>query len=171
MAIHFKPQKVKILLTTIDFVLKIVVFSLLSINSYYEWIRIKIKASMSNQIKPTETELEILQILWQNGASSVREINDIMNNSREVGYTTTLKLMQIMNEKELTVRDTANRTHIYQANVEEKKIKSGLLESFINNAFRGSASSLVMQVLGQSNASEDELNQIKQMIEKIESNK
>lgn len=126
---------------------------------------------MSNQNKPTETELEILQILWEKGPSSVRLVNDVMGQEKEIGYTTTLKLMQIMNEKELTQRDTARRTHIYTANVEEEKIKSGLLESFINTAYRGSASSLVMQALGQSNASMDELNQIKSLIEKIERKK
>ena len=123
---------------------------------------------MSNKNKPTETELEILQILWQKGPSSVRDVNDVMSRDKEIGYTTTLKLMQIMNEKELTHRDTASRTHIYMANVEEEKVKSGLLESFINSAYRGSASSLVMQALGQSNASMDELNQIKSLIQQIE---
>ena len=121
-------------------------------------------------IKPTESELEILQILWQKGPSSVREINLVMNTDREVGYTTTLKLMQIMNEKELAIRDTSSRTHIYSANVEEGMIKSGLLESFINSAFRGSASSLVMQALGQSKTSLDELEKIKLLIAEIENN-
>ncbi len=126
---------------------------------------------MSNTNKPTETELEILQILWQNGPSSVRDVNDAMTKNKEIGYTTTLKLMQIMNEKELTHRDTASRTHIYTANVEEEKVKSGLFKSFINSAFRGSTSSLVMQALGQSNASIDELNQIKSLIAQIENKK
>lgn len=123
---------------------------------------------MSIKNKPTETELEILQILWQNGPSSVRDINNIMNESREVGYTTTLKLMQIMNDKALTTRNTASRTHIYTANVEEEKIKSGLLDSFIKNTFRGSASSLVMQALGQGKTSDEELQKIKSLIAEIE---
>lgn len=126
---------------------------------------------MSNKNKPTETELEILQILWQKGPSSVRDVNDAMSHEKEIGYTTTLKLMQIMNEKELTERDTASRTHIYTAKVEEEKVKSGLLKSFINSAFRGSASSLVMQALGQSNASLEELDQIKSLIQQIEDKK
>ncbi len=121
--------------------------------------------------KPTETELEILQILWQKGPSSVREVNDAMSQEKEIGYTTTLKLMQIMNEKELTHRDTASRTHIYTANVEEEKIKSGLLKNFINSAYRGSASSLVMQALGQGKTSADELDQIKSLIADIENRK
>lgn len=126
---------------------------------------------MSNKNKPTETELEILQILWQKGPSSVRDVNDAMSHDKEIGYTTTLKLMQIMNEKELTDRDTASRTHIYIAKVEEEKVKSGLLKNFINSAYRGSASSLVMQALGQSNASMEELDQIKSLIQQIEKNK
>jgi len=126
---------------------------------------------MSNKYKPTETELEILQILWQRGPSSVRDINDVMSQEREIGYTTTLKLMQIMNEKELTQRDTASRTHIYKANVEEDKVKSGLLQSFINTAYRGSASSLVMQALGQGQTSADELAKIKSLIADIEGKK
>lgn len=126
---------------------------------------------MDNKPKPTETELEILQILWQKGPSSVRDVNDAMSQDKEVGYTTTLKLMQIMNEKELTHRDTANRTHIYTANVEEEAIKSGLLQNFINSAFRGSASSLVMQALGQGKTSADELDQIKSLIADIENRK
>ena len=126
---------------------------------------------MSNKNKPTETELEILQILWQKGPSSVRDVNDAMSHEKEIGYTTTLKLMQIMNEKEFTERDTASRTHIYTAKVEEEKVKSGLLKSFINSAFRGSASSLVMQALGQSNASLEELDQIKSLIQQIEDKK
>ncbi len=126
---------------------------------------------MSHKNKPTDTELEILQILWQKGPSSVRDVNDTMSQDKEIGYTTTLKLMQIMNEKELTQRDTASRTHIYSAKVEEETVKSGLLKSFINTAYRGSASSLVMQALGQSNASMEELDQIKSLIQKIEDRK
>lgn len=123
---------------------------------------------MNNKLKPTDTELEILQILWQRGPLSVRAVNDLMSQEKEIGYTTTLKLMQIMNEKELTQRDTASRTHIYSANVEEEKIKSGLLKNFINSAYRGSASSLVMQALGQGKTSADELDQIKLLIADIE---
>lgn len=123
---------------------------------------------MNTRQKPTESELEILQILWERGSSSVREINDLMNESREVGYTTTLKLMQIMNEKELTVRNTDSRTHIYTANVAEEEVKSGLLDNFIQTTFRGSASSLVMQALGDQQTSQEELEKIKSLIAQIE---
>ncbi len=123
---------------------------------------------MRNQPKPTDTELEILQILWQKGPSSVRDINEVMNEQREVGYTTTLKHMQLMNEKELTHRNTGSRTHIYTANVDEEKVKSGLLNTFIRTAYRGSASSLVIQALGHNNTSREELNEIKKLIKDIE---
>ena len=81
---------------------------------------------MSN-FKPTDSELEILHILWENGPSSVRYINDMLNERRDVGYTTTLKLMQIMNEKGLVKRDTAAKTHIYIAVAKENDTKNNLV--------------------------------------------
>ncbi len=119
-------------------------------------------------MKPTESELEILQILWHNGPLSVRSINDKINESREVGYTTTLKIMQLMNEKGLTTRDTSSRTHIYQANIDEQKTRGSLLSDFIDTAFRGSAQSLVLQALGSGNASQEELEEIKKLIDDLE---
>ncbi len=127
---------------------------------------------MSNKkLKPTESELEILQILWDNGPSSVRLVNEKLNEVKDQGYTTTLKLMQIMNEKGLAIRDTGSRTHIYSANVSEDETKSRLLRTFIDSTFKGSASSLVMQALGNHNASKDELDEIKALIEKMENKK
>ncbi len=118
--------------------------------------------------KPTESELEILQVLWDNGASSVRFVNEKLNEVKEQGYTTTLKLMQIMNDKGLTVRDTSKRTHIYSANVTEGETKGSLLQNFINATFKGSASHLVMQALGNHNATAEELQEIKSLIEELE---
>jgi len=125
----------------------------------------------AKQFKPTESELEILQILWQEESSSVRRVNEIMNLHREVGYTTTLKIMQIMLEKGLVVRNTDTRTHIYQAGVFETEIQNQLLNNFVHAAFRGSASRLVMQLLGNHNASEAELHEIKALIEKLENDR
>lgn len=119
--------------------------------------------------KPTESELEILQILWQAGPSSVRFVNERLNKQREVGYTTTLKLMQLMVEKGLAGRDTSSRTHIYKALAPERDTQQRLLDQFMNKAFRGSAASLVMQALGNHQASQSELDEIKALIEKIES--
>ena len=118
--------------------------------------------------KPTESELEILQLLWEHGPVSVRFVHEILEQQKEVGYTTTLKLMQIMAEKGLVTRDTSNRTHIYQAAVSEEGTQKNLLEKFVDSTFRGSAMKLVMQALGNNKASKEELEQIKDLIQKIE---
>jgi predicted transcriptional regulator len=125
---------------------------------------------MSVQLKPTESELEILQVLWQKGSSSVREVNETLNTGREIGYTTTLKLMQIMHEKGLVSRNTESRSHIYTATVSQESVQSQMLTKFLNQAFQGSASKLVMQLLGQHRASPSELNEIKEMIDQLEKN-
>lgn len=118
--------------------------------------------------KPTDAELEILQILWAQGPSSVRAVNEKLNEQREVGYTTTLKIMQIMVEKGLARRNTDSRTHIYQANVEEKATQNQLLDKFVDSTFRGSAMKMVLQALGHHRASKAELDQIKDLIRRLE---
>ena len=118
--------------------------------------------------KPTEAELEILQVLWERGPSSVRAVNERLNERREVGYTTTLKLMQIMVEKGLAQRNTESRTHIYRAAVSEKDTQQRLLEKFVDTAFRGSAMKLVLQALGNHRASTQELEEIKALIDRME---
>ena len=120
------------------------------------------------KFKPTDAEIEILHILWEKGQASVRDINDILNGRREVGYTTTLKLMQIMNEKGLLKRDTAARTHIYKAVAKELDTKNNLISDFVNMAFQGSSMDLVMQALGNSTSSPEELNELKSLIAKLE---
>ncbi len=120
---------------------------------------------------PTDSELEILQILWEYGPSSVRFVNDTLNQKREVGYTTTLKFMQIMSEKKMLSRTEEGRKHIYVAVVKENDTQKSLLNKFVTNAFRGSASKLVMQALGNHDPSQSELNEIKALIEKIEKEK
>jgi len=122
---------------------------------------------MSN-FKPTDSELEILHILWENGPSSVRHINDVLNERRDVGYTTTLKLMQIMNEKGLVDRDTAAKTHIYIAIAKENDTKNNLVNDFVNVAFHGSAMNLVLQALGNTKSSPEELEDLKALISKLE---
>lgn len=117
---------------------------------------------------PTESELEILQVLWQNGPSSVRKVNEILNNKREVGYTTTLKIMQIMTDKELVGRDTSQRTHIYHALAQEKDTQGNLLDSFIEKTYRGSTMRMIMQALGNQETSKKDLKVLKDLIEKIE---
>jgi BlaI family transcriptional regulator, penicillinase repressor len=118
--------------------------------------------------KPTESELEILHLLWKNGSSSVREIHEELSTRRELGYTTTLKIMQIMNEKGLLKRDTAAKSHIYSANVKEGETKNTLLTDFVNSAFQGSSMHLVMQVLGNGKSTQSELDELKSLISQIE---
>jgi predicted transcriptional regulator len=117
---------------------------------------------------PTESELEILQILWQEGPCPVRKVNEILNQAREVGYTTTLKIMQIMTEKGLVERDTSQRTHIYKALVKEKDTQKNLLRTFVDKTYRGSTMSLIMQALGNQEASKDELDKLKEIIQSLE---
>lgn len=131
----------------------------------YETIR-----TMSNQElpRPTDAELEILQILWSHGPCNVRFVNDLLNQQREVGYTTTLKLMQIMTDKGLLTRDADQKVHIYHAVVTESETQKVLLQRFVDAAFRGSAMKLVLQALGNSQASAEELDEIKDLINRIE---
>ena len=121
--------------------------------------------------KPTESELEILHLLWEMGPSTVRSVNDSLKTRREVGYTTTLKLMQIMHEKGLVNRIEDGRTHIYTASVTQDATQSVLLQQFVDAAFRGSAMKMVMQALGNHEASAEELDEIKALIAQIEENK
>lgn len=124
---------------------------------------------MNDQIpKPTESELEILQVLWQYGPSTVRFINDKLSEQREVGYTTTLKLMQIMVEKGILDRNTDSKIHVYRAVVGESDTQQQLLDKFVESTFRGAAMKMVMQALGNHKTSPAELDEIKALIDKIE---
>lgn len=118
--------------------------------------------------KPTEAELDILSVLWSHGASSVRVVNDELNKTRKLGYTTTLKQLQIMHEKGLVSRVSDGRTHIYSAARDKEETQKQLLDRVMDAAFGGSASKLVMQVLGNHKSSRKELEEIKALIKKIE---
>ncbi len=125
------------------------------------------KRAKENPVEPTRSELEILQVLWQSGPSTVRTVNDILNaQKRQVNYTSTLKLMQIMLEKGLVTRDETSVKHIYAAAEEENKTKGFLLERFVDTMYNGSASNLMMQLLGNQKTSKKELEAIKALIEK-----
>jgi len=127
------------------------------------------KKTNESKIDPTKSELEILQVLWQYGPSTVRFVNDNLNEQkRAVQYTSTLKLMQIMVEKKMLKRDETNMKHIYIAAIEEEKTKSFLLDRFVDSMFNGSASSLMMQLLGNKKTSAKELQQIKDMLNKLD---
>jgi BlaI family penicillinase repressor len=118
-------------------------------------------------IKPTESEMEILQILWDKGSCTVREVHEILEKNKDAGYTTTLKLMQIMHEKGLVDRDTSAKTHIYKALVSQQKTEQHLLRKMIDNVFNGSASRMVMQALGSHQASPDEIESIKKYLDEL----
>jgi predicted transcriptional regulator len=118
--------------------------------------------------KPTDSELEILQVLWQHGPSTVRFVNDQLSQKREVGYTTTLKILQLMLDKVLVLRDDDSKTHVYRAAVREEETQGLLLDRFVDAAFGGSAMKLVMQALGTRSTSSDELAQIRGLLNEIE---
>ncbi|MGB0522448.1 MAG: BlaI/MecI/CopY family transcriptional regulator [Flammeovirgaceae bacterium] len=118
--------------------------------------------------KPTDAELAILQVLWQLGSCTVREVNDELSKEKEVGYTTTLKLMQIMTEKGLLIRDSSSRTHVYAAKVTEDETQKKLVDRLLNTAFGGSAMKLVMQALGNKKSKPEELQQIRNWLDEME---
>jgi BlaI family penicillinase repressor len=122
---------------------------------------------MSNHnIKPTEGEMEILQVLWQKENATVREVHEALN-KKDSGYTTTLKLMQILHEKGMVERDTNQKTHIYKAIVSQDKTEKQLVNKMIDNVFNGSAARLVMQALGNHSASADEIDEIKRYLDSL----
>ena len=127
------------------------------------------KKENNKKIEPTRSELEILQVLWEHGASTVRFVNDKLNEQkRAVQYTSTLKLMQIMAEKGILKRDERNMKHIYSPAMEEQKTKGFLLERFVDSMYNGSASSLMMQLLGNKKTSKKELQAIKDLLKKLD---
>lgn len=119
--------------------------------------------------EPTKSELEILQVLWRLGPSTVRAVNSELNsNKREVQYTSTLKLMQIMAEKGLLQRDESAMKHVYAPTVEEGKTKELLLDRFVGTLFDGSPSSLMLQLLGNKKTSKKELDKIRELIQRLD---
>ena len=122
----------------------------------------------STQSKPTESEMEILKVLWEKGPSTVREVHDILSKKKEAGYTTTLKLMQIMNEKGLLSRNDEMKSHIYSSLVKKQSIQKQMVSKMINGLFKGSSASLVMHALGNHRASKEEIREIKKYLDEIE---
>jgi predicted transcriptional regulator len=120
--------------------------------------------------KPTEGELEILRVLWQQGPSTVRSINEQLSRERPVGYTTTLKLMQIMFDKGLLAREAEGKTHVYRARVSEGDTQQQLLDRLLHTAFGGSASRLVIQALGTGKSSPEELDEIRRLLDELSAN-
>ena len=119
------------------------------------------------EIRPTESELEILQVLWKMGQATVRDVHEELAKTKASGYTTTLKLMQIMDEKGLVVRDTTSKTHVYRAAYSQEKAQSSALDKILSTVFEGSTSDLVIQALGHHKASKDEIDAIKRYLEQF----
>jgi predicted transcriptional regulator len=118
--------------------------------------------------RPTDAELAILNVLWERGASTVREVHDALIGTHGTGYTTVLKLLQIMTEKGLVVRDESQRAHVYSTTISEQRTQRQLLGDLIDRAFRGSPAQLVMQALSASRASAEELTAIRRLLDQME---
>ena len=119
---------------------------------------------MAHLPRPTEAELGILGVLWDRGPSTVRQVHEALARSRDTGYTTTLKLMQIMAEKRLVARDETARTHIYAARVSRQDTQRQLVSDLMDRAFSGSAAALVLQAISAQPASPDEIEKIRKLI-------
>jgi BlaI family penicillinase repressor len=120
------------------------------------------------EIKPTESELEILQVIWKRGQCTVRDVHEELAKNKDAGYTTTLKLMQIMHDKGLVERDTTAKTHLYKAIITREQAQQTALDKIISTVFKGSTSDLVIQALGHHRASPDEIDAIKSYLKKFE---
>ncbi|MCO5286414.1 MAG: BlaI/MecI/CopY family transcriptional regulator [Chitinophagaceae bacterium] len=118
-------------------------------------------------IKPTESELEILQILWEKGEATVREVHEVLSETKTSGYTTTLKFMQIMFDKGLVTRDESAKSHTYKPAVNKKKMQRFYVDKMIKRLFSGSPSQLIIQALGQHKATQDDLNEIQKYLDNL----
>jgi BlaI family transcriptional regulator, penicillinase repressor len=118
--------------------------------------------------RPTDAELAILRVLWRLGPSTVRQVQETLNQERETGYTTVLKLMQIMTEKGLVERDESDRSHVYRASVKAEQTQRQLVDDLLERAFGGSARQLVMQALTGKKTSAMELAQIRKLLDELE---
>jgi predicted transcriptional regulator len=123
------------------------------------------------EIKPTESELEILQVIWKKGSATVREVHEELAKTKAAGYTTTLKLMQIMDEKKLVERDTTAKTHVYKALFTQERAQNSAIDKIISTVFEGSTAGLVIQALGHHRASPEEIDAIKNYLQQFENNK
>ena len=117
--------------------------------------------------KPTESELEILQIIWEKEKATVREVHEVLCLTKDSGYTTTLKLLQIMFEKGLVKRDDSNKTHIYEAAITKERTQKQFLDKMINTLFAGSSTQLVLQALGNQKTSKGELEEIQKYLDNL----
>lgn len=122
----------------------------------------------NKKYNPTDSELEILQILWEKEEAMVKEVHEDLQKSKDVGYTTVLKIMQIMLDKKLVSRRLQGKGHVYYANVEKEAIQEGFLDKIIDKVYKGSTSKLIMSALGSNLTSKKELEEIKEFIRQQE---
>ncbi len=116
---------------------------------------------------PTDAELEVLTVLWARGPCTVREVHDELSKSKNIGYTTVLKLMQIMHEKGYVARNTSARSHVYRATAARERTQTALLENLLKRAFDGSASQLVQRALSSEQATPEEISQIRALLDEL----
>jgi predicted transcriptional regulator len=123
-------------------------------------------AHENSAVKPTEAELTLLNVLWNMGPATVRQIHDVVSQTQKTGYTTVLKILQIMHEKALVIRDESNRAHVYAAANSQIQTQSSLIKDLIGKAFGGSTSKLVMRAIDES-TSEEEIDDIRQLLNSL----
>ncbi len=124
-------------------------------------------AHENSSVKPTEAELTLLNVLWNMGPATVRQIHEVVSTTQKTGYTTVLKILQIMHEKSLVIRDESNRAHVYAAAYSQTQTQSSLIKDLIGKAFGGSTSKLVMRAIDDS-TSDQEINDIRQLLNSLE---
>jgi len=127
-----------------------------------------IQPTDNKPIEPTKSELEILQVLWQHGPSPVRFVMGELNKIRELNYTATLKLMQLMVDKGILKRDESRMQHIYHVVEDENKTKEHLLDKFLDTLYQGSAGSLMMQLAGNKKTTKEDLKKMKELLDKLQ---
>jgi len=118
--------------------------------------------------RPTESELEILHILWTRGACTVRDVHDVLHLGDGTGYTTALKLLQVMHAKGLVERDDSQRAHVYQAAISKERTQKRFMADMVQRVFEGSSSQLVLQALGSQRASREELDAIRRLLNQLD---
>jgi BlaI family penicillinase repressor len=126
------------------------------------------KKGLSDAPRPTEGELEILHILWTRGACTVRDVHDVLHLGEGTGYTTALKLLQVMHAKGLVERDDAQRAHVYRAAVSKERTQKSFMADMVQRVFEGSSSQLVLHALGSQHASREELDAIRRLLNKLD---
>ena len=122
---------------------------------------------MSKSPHPTDGEMAILRVLWRCGPSTVRAVHDEVQKQRTIGYTTVLKMLQIMLEKGIVLREEASRPHVYRPAQPPEQIQEGLVPALARKAFGGSAASLVMRALSAKTTSRDELREIRELLDSL----